>query len=57
MLIKQVCMKTRLISFYFNLLLRFTTKNGNVKTICHLFSRRPHSQNRHAENALFVKFI
>ena len=30
-------------------------QNGNVKTICHLFSRRRHSQNCYVEYAFFIK--
>ena len=34
---------------------QISNKNGKVKTICHLFSRRRHSQNRHVENASFME--
>jgi len=33
----------------------FLTKNSNVKTICHLFSQRRHSQNRNVENTLLIE--
>ena len=34
---------------------RFTTKNRNAETICHLFSRRRHSHYCHVQNTSFIE--